>query len=428
MMTPALAHDIPSSVTIRVYLKPEGRILRLLVRAPLEAMRDLEFPLRGLGFLDLATARPRLEQAATQWIADYLTVTESGRDLPEPRLIAVQASLPSDRSFQSYDEALAHLLGPPLAPETELPWRQAMLDVLFEYPITTATADFAIRPQWAHLGLKTQTVLRFLPAGKPERAYQYLGDPGLVRLDPRWHQAAWRFVVLGFEHILDGFDHLLFLLGLIIPFRRARSLIPVITAFTVAHSITLIGAVLGVTPGALWFPPLIETLIALSVVFMAIENVVGVKPDRRWLIAFSFGLIHGFGFSFALRETLQFAGAHLVTSLLSFNVGVEIGQLAVVIVAVPVLNLLLRRVVAERIGVVILSVLVGHTAWHWMIERGAVLMQYEFTWPAIGAAGLGAALRWLLLAAIIGLAAWLLSGLFGKLSKRQAGLASSGGS
>jgi hypothetical protein len=425
---PARGHEIPSSVTIRVFVKPEGATLRLLVRAPLEAMRDVEFPLRGLGYLDLSAATPKLRQAAAQWIVDYLTVTEAGKELPAPALVSARASLPSDRSFQSYDQALALVLGPPLGPETELPWRQAMLDVLFEYPITTATAEFAIRPLWAHLGQKTQTVLRFLPAGKPERAYQYLGDPGLVRLDPRWYQAGWRFVVLGFEHILDGFDHLLFLLGLIIPFRRIWSLVPVITAFTVAHSITLIGAILGVAPAGLWFPPLIETLIALSVVFMAIENVVGLRQDRRWLIAFGFGLIHGFGFSFALRETLQFAGAHLATSLLSFNLGVEIGQLVVVCAAVPLLNVLLRRVVAERVGIIILSVLVGHTAWHWMLERGAVLLEYQLTWPSIGAAGAAALLRWLMLIAVIGIVGWLLSEVFGRLSKRRAGLVSSGGS
>ena len=74
---------------------------------------------------------------------------------------------------------------------------------------------------------------------------------------------------------------------------------------------------------------------------------------RRWLIAFAFGLIHGFGFSFALRDTLQFAGEHLVTSLLAFNLGVELGQLAVLVVLVPALSLLFRYVVAERIGTII---------------------------------------------------------------------------
>ena len=87
------------------------------------------------------------------------------------------------------------------------------------------------------------------------------------------------------------------------------------------------------------------------------------------MVAFGFGLVHGFGFSFALRETLQFAGAHLLTSLLSFNIGVELGQLLVLLALVPALDLLFRYVVAERIGTIILSALVAHTGWHWMTER-----------------------------------------------------------
>ena len=142
-------------------------------------------------------------------------------------------------------------------------------------------------------------------------AFDVLGDPGLVRLDPRWHQAAWRFVQLGFGHILDGIDHLLFVLCLVIPFRRLRPLVAIITSFTVAHSITLIASASGFAPDALWFPPLIEVLIALSIVYMAFENIVGPKLERRWIIAFAFGLVHGFGFSFILRNSLQFAGAHL---------------------------------------------------------------------------------------------------------------------
>ena len=82
-------------------------------------------------------------------------------------------------------------------------------------------------------------------------------NSGLVRLDPRWHQAALQFVRLGFSHILDGIDHLLFLFCLVIPFRRLRSLVAIVTSFTVAHSITLIASAYNLAPDALWFPPLI---------------------------------------------------------------------------------------------------------------------------------------------------------------------------
>ena len=104
---------------------------------------------------------------------------------------------------------------------------------------------------------------------------------------------------------------------------------------------------------------------------------------HRWMIAFGFGLVHGFGFSFALRETLQFAGAHMLTSLLSFNIGVELGQLLVLVLLIPVLDLLFRTWSPERMGTIILSALVAHTAWHWMIDRWAVCSQFRIQMPAV---------------------------------------------
>jgi formate/nitrite transporter FocA (FNT family) len=190
-----------------------------------------------------------------------------------------------------------------------------------------------------------------------------------------------------------------------------------VTAFTVAHSITLIGSAVGIAPDGLWFPPLIEVLIALSIVYMALENIVGPKLERRWMLAFGFGLVHGFGFSFALRDSLQFAGSHLLTSLLAFNVGVELGQIAVLCVAVPAIALLFKRVVAERMGTIILSALVAHTAWHWMLDRAAVLQEYRFAWPALDAAFLLAAMRGLMLALIIAGAAWLMFAVYGRLTR-----------
>ena len=401
------AHEIPARVTVLAFVKPEGQRLRLLVRVPLEAMRDIVFPLRGPGYLEIDKVEPLLGDAARLWIADYIELYEEDTRLVDPTIVAARISLPSDRSFASFDSALAHVTGPRLPLTTELPWNQAMLDVLLEYPIESASARFSLHPALAHLGVRTTTVLRFLPPDGAERAYQYSGDPGLVRLDPRWHQAAFQFVKLGFLHILDGIDHLLFVLCLVIPIRRFRSLVAVVTEFTVAHSITLAASVLGRAPDALWFPPLIETLIALSIVYMAFENIVGARLERRWMIAFGFGLVHGFGFSFVLRETLQFAGSHLVTSLLAFNVGVEIGQLLVLAALVPALQLLFRFVVAERMGTIILSALVAHTAWHWTAERWEQLRQFD--WPAVSPLTLAGGVRWLIALVAAAAAAWLIA-------------------
>jgi len=283
-----------------------------------------------------------------------------------------------------------------------------MLDALLEYPIRSDRSRFSVMPTLARLGVSVVTVLRFQPPAGAERAFEYRGDPGLVRLDPRWHQAAWRFVTLGFAHILDGTDHLLFLACLVIPFRRFRALVLIVTAFTVAHSMTLVASALGLAPDGLWFPPLVETLIAVSILYMALENIVGtMSVQRRWALAFGFGLVHGFGFSFALRETLQFAGTHLVTSLLAFNLGVELGQIAVLAVLVPALQLAFRFVVAERIGTIILSAFVAHTAWHWTAERWERLRQYDIPWPGLAALTWG--VRILFVAVAVAAVVWWLA-------------------
>ena len=409
------AHEIPPSVTVLAFVKPEPGRLRLVVRVPLESIRDFELVLRGPGYLDLPSVNPELKNAGRVWVADYVEVYENDRPLELRQVTAARLSLPSDRSFRSYEAAVASVLGPALADSIDLPWKQAMLDVMIEYPITSATSRFSIRPALAHLGVRTTTVLRFVTPNGAERVFEYLGDPGLVRLDPRWYQAALRFVALGFQHILDGLDHLLFVLCLVIPFRRPRPLIAIVTSFTVAHSITLIASASGLAPDALWFPPLIEVMIALSIVYMAFENIVGAKVERRWIIAFAFGLVHGFGFSFILRQSLQFAGSHLATSLVAFNVGVELGQLFVLGIAIPALALVFKYVVAERMATILLSALVAHTAWHWMLDRGAALRQYELEWPTIDAMFAVSAMRALMLALIVVAALWGLYGFYRRL-------------
>jgi hypothetical protein len=412
----AAAHDIPADVTVQIMIKPSGGRLEMLVRTPLNAMRDIDFPERERGYLDIEKLAPRLPDAATLWISDFVSLYEGENRLTKPRVVATQISLESDRSFQSFDEARSHITGPKFQNSANIFWHQALFDVLFEYPVHSAQSSFSIRPGLERLGARVVTVLRFLPPGGAVRAYEFLGDPGLVRLDPGWHQAAARFVRLGFLHILDGADHLLFLSCLVIPFRRFRPLLAVVTAFTLAHSFTLIASAYGLAPNALWFPPLIETLIAASIVFMALENIVGGSTaQRRWMIAFGFGLVHGFGFSFALRENLQFAGSHLLASLLAFNIGVELGQVLVLLLLIPLLDALFRFVVAERIGTIILSALIAHTGWHWMTERAGRLRQFRFEWPSIDAAMLAGAMRWLALLLIVAGLAWVV---FSRLRQR----------
>lgn len=404
----AAAHEIPTGVTVQLIVKPDRERLQLLVRAPLEAMQDQTFPAFGAGYLDVANADRALRNAALVWLANDIELYEDGERLPALTLVAARASIPSDRSFASYDAARAHVLGSPLPAGTELVWQQALLDVLFEAPIESEHGAFAVRPALERLGLRVETVIRYVAPNGVERMFRVDGAAQLIELDPSWLGAALGFVRHGFAHILDGADHLLFLLCLVIPFRRDLSaLVYIVTAFTVAHSVTLIGSAYGLAPDALWFAPLVETLIAASIFYMAVENVFSASLRARWMLAFGFGLIHGFGFSFALRNTLQFAGDHVLTALLSFNVGVELGQLVVLALLVPTL-VLLARFVPERAGVIVLSVIVAHTAWHWMTDRFAALAEFPIGVGDVIAALAASGLRWIAAGlGVVAVAAWL---------------------
>jgi uncharacterized membrane-anchored protein YitT (DUF2179 family) len=216
---------------------------------------------------------------------------------------------------------------------------------------------------------------------------------------------------LGFSQILKGTDYLLFLLCVALLFRRSLTLIPFLAAFTVAHSITLIASAYGLAPEAVWFPVLFETLIAISIVYMAFENIVAGTPAQyRWMMAFGFGLVYGFGFSFALRPALQFGGSHILASILSFNIGVELGQALILALLIPALNVFFRLGVPERIGTIFLAALAAHTGWHRMIDRARWLGASQFNWTAGNPALLEAAQRWLIMALILAGLAYLVFG------------------
>ncbi|WP_042454945.1 HupE/UreJ family protein [Neobacillus dielmonensis] len=141
------------------------------------------------------------------------------------------------------------------------------------------------------------------------------------------------FLTLGMEHILTGYDHLLFLLALLIRKQTIKQYIATITAFTIAHSITLTLSVLGIVELPSKF---VESIIALSICYVAIENIFRKEIKFRWLITFLFGLIHGLGFASILKE-MNLPKSELAIALLNFNVGIELIQLLIVLILVPVL-------------------------------------------------------------------------------------------
>jgi hydrogenase/urease accessory protein HupE len=173
------------------------------------------------------------------------------------------------------------------------------------------------------------------------------------------------FFKMGVEHILTGYDHLVFLLGLVLVRGRVRSLLAVVTAFTVAHSISLAVAVLGV-----WTPSsrIVEPAIALSIAYVGVENFFVKNADKRWRITFPFGLIHGFGFAGALQE-LSLPRAAVPGALVSFNLGVEAGQLAVMALVLPLVIFLRDKTWFEARGVRLVSGAVAVAGGLWFVAR-----------------------------------------------------------
>ncbi|TKK91633.1 HupE/UreJ family protein [Herbidospora galbida] len=183
------------------------------------------------------------------------------------------------------------------------------------------------------------------------------------------------FVLLGAEHLLFGLDHVLFLLALLLGAKRLRDVVEVATAFTVAHSVTLVLAAIGWVGVPGW---IVEPLIALSIAFVALDNLLSPRTSHRLPVVFAFGLLHGLGFAGALSVDGP-ASVSMLVNLVSFNVGIEIAQLAIIAVAFPAL-LFLRRAatgpVAARalmLGTVGAAVAVAGAGLVWFVERSPLL-------------------------------------------------------
>ncbi len=408
----ATGHEIPNDITIQAFLKPEGHRLHLLVRIPLTAMRDFNFPEKGRDpYLDINGTAAMLPSAATLWVSDFIEVYEGDTKLGKPTVAATQLSLLSDRSFASYEQALAHVTGPPLPEDTNVVWNQTMLDAVLEYPIESDQSRFSVNPDgWWRLGLRVLTVFRFVAPNGAVRAFEFLDAPGLVRMDPRWYQAALNFVHLGFLHILG---------------RHRSSAVPVLPGdpvppFPLAdpHRHVVHGGAFHhadrfrLQPGA-----------GRAVVPAAdrnsdrgVDRLHGARKHRRRSHRASPLDDHvrvrtGARLRLLVRSAADAAVRRLAHADLAavVQLGVELGQLLVLVLLIPVLEVLFRFVVAERMGTIILSALVAHTGWHWMIDRGEVLSRFRFQWPVIDAAFLASLLRWLM--AVVALAGlmWLVT-------------------
>ncbi len=247
--------------------------------------------------------------------------------------------------------------------------------------LTTTTAIHCSGPVMGEtIGLaafgasQTDVLVRVAPLGRPVQALRLTAAAPMaeIRAKPGRWQIARTYFVTGVDHILTGYDHLLFVVSLVLLLPGIGTIAKAVTAFTVAHSITLIGTTLGLL-GLPQRP--VEALIALSIIFLAVEII---KKDPRqprlseripWVVAFIFGLLHGFGFAGALKE-IGLPESDVPTALLTFNLGVEAGQLIIVAASLAVLTAI-RRLAPIWLSSMVrgTTYAIGVTASYWFMAR-----------------------------------------------------------
>lgn len=406
----ARAHEVPDETTVFAFVKPEGDTLTLLVRAPMNAIRDIDgIVTRADGTVDLSQVEQPLRDGAQVWIRDFIKLYENGRQLPVPEFLNARVSLLSDRSFSDFDEAHTHITTTDLDPATMMRWEQGYLDVAYAYPIESDASNFAIEPGLTRLGVQVNVTMRYVAPAGYERQYDVHAYVGRVTLDPGPVEAAGYFAKGGFFEVLRSVEAILFLVALVMPFRRSGPVGMLLAAFALGGSISLFATASGYSPNTLWFPYLVSFLVGFGILYLAVENILAVRSERRLGPALCFGLVFGFAFAFILGERMQFAGGQRVLATIAFDVGLLLGSLITVAVAFSGLALIFRHIAPERIGTIVLSAFIAHTAWDWTLERGAALSRFQI--PTFTELMLSGALWWVTAALALGAVAWILPGI-----------------
>ncbi len=272
------AHDVPDEIILQSYVKPEAGTLQVLLRVPLTAVVDADLPKNGPGYLAMPYLDPALTAAATQ-ILGGVQFFEEEQPLPHPALNNVRISLPSDRSFDSYERALSVVRGPRLPNDTQVFYNQGFLDFEVAAPIRSSESRFSMRVLFGRgLAARTANHITFIRPDGGVRSFRTHDDTSLIRLDPRIHEAVSMFLATGFYRLIEGLDHLLFVVLLALPFQRARDLVKPFAAFAIGHVVTTVPAAAGLIAVAPWFVPTAGALMAVSVVYLSIEN--GVAAGR----------------------------------------------------------------------------------------------------------------------------------------------------
>ena len=358
--------DLPHEIVVPAYLGQDGTVLHLVVRFPLVLLASFGLPKRGPGYLDLEHMDAKLQQAALA-AGHQIDLAEDGTPLAFA-VAKARISPPSDRSFASYPTALAHLDGPPLSPDTNLFWNQGFFDTRLDYTLRALDSHLSVRVNVApELGQRLELRLSYLPAAGAARTLALPGDAGFVALDPRWFEAAWLFLKAGFVDVFTR-ARFVFLLCLIAPFARFRSLLVVALVGAAMEALTLTAVGEGIIEQPRWLPAIVASTVFVVSLLVAIGNLGSPSLRRRWFIASIIGALVGFTAGPTLAALAQLAGAHATVATAAFDVGIVVGVGIALAIAHFALRALLALVFGRTVGVIIVSALLGLLAWQWTAE------------------------------------------------------------
>ena len=401
--------DLPPEVVLQGFVKPERDHLHLVVRVPLLLLASFGLPKRGPGYLDLANMDERLKQAAGS-TGRQIQLQEDGVPL-QPDTQKWRISIPSDRSFASYESAVANVDGPPLPDDTDLFWNQGYFDVHLQYPIRSATGHFSIALDVTpELGHRLKLQLQYLPADGPARSLRLPGDAGPIALDPGATDAAWLLARIGFSGAFS-FDRFVFLACLVAPFRQLRSLLAVVLVLAALLAATAAVLAQGLAPGSPLLTALSGSALAIATLLAAIGNLGDPALRRRVFLAAVAGTAGGFELCHPLGEAMQFAGSHAAVALASFGAGVALAQAAALLLALAGIQLVAARLLGPPMSLLVLSAVLGHLAWHAMTDEGHELAHQVGHMGLWSASFIGA--PWLVPALLAGALAYLLPKGFG---------------
>jgi hypothetical protein len=393
-----LMHDLPQDTVMHAFFRVQGNEAHLLVRVPLDLLHGISWPTNH-GDYAISDSHAAINQAIDA-LGHAIMIWQDGERLA-PTISSGQLAALGDPSFANPEAAAAHIAQPAEA-GLKIAVDLGYLDAHIIYRIRPVPAVFSIRSRVAEdLQDLSKFVVQFVPDGNNAGGTMTISaQSGRTALNPSAAQAARGFALVGMQNLLANADCLLFILCLMIPSRRTRDLAALYAAFVLASLISLAGAAFGLAPDSRWFGALAASASAVMIFLLALGNIFGANLQRRRLWTGLFGLMLGFEFAKLLTERLQFAGAHAQVALWFYALGIDLGALLVFAPAFVGLALILRGARAGRIGIIVLSAIVAHASWHWMIDRVVVL--WQMPWPSMTAAALHRLPQWIFVLLLAG--------------------------